>query len=379
MKYNEFIALGDQLEKEGSSINEFVLEVTGNKLFESDEDNVLDTGGDTLKQMSSPRFAVKRKKLVNNAKDFLKKSKENILAKFMPKSLESLKKITNQAVALDQDEKNPNEIIAALKGVAERSVHTQERQLSMLEKAVDSLEANHQQRVDAIINDPKLSEKSKLKLRNFWTLLMTQVKQKIYKSIITQRQKFVEETATNNPKLQEIIDKMTGGENWKEKFKEYAAKTEEEKKKYQNTKDDKKEKKYIVGEEYEYTNKDNKKVKNVIIKNLIKIDPKDSIRIAFVDKPNQSWPLDKNTIKDRMGEKVNSEKTKNTESSNKTSTYEKFESMISALDEEGSVEILKKYYNWIFLDKKYKFNKKELANLRGLFKDAGIENGKKIK
>ena len=71
MKFNEFVALDEQLEKDGTSINELVKEVTGEYLFEAEPDpDKLSTKGDTLKRVTSPRFAKARRKLTNNAKKF---------------------------------------------------------------------------------------------------------------------------------------------------------------------------------------------------------------------------------------------------------------------------------------------------------------------
>jgi len=265
MKYNEFVALDMQLKKEGSNINEFVKVTTGNYLFEAGEDE-LDKGtekGDTLKKVTSPRFALARKKITNNAKSLLKSANKDILEKYMAMNLKNLQEIANSAVELSKDKKNPEEIVTTLQGQAKQVQEVQTKQMGMLEKAIDQLEANTKKRVDTIIGNDKLSEKTKLKLGNYWVLLSTQVKQKIYQIIINKTNEFIKETSRNNPELEKVLQQLTGAKNFNVKFEELSKKVEAEKNKVKSTKveDTHTEQptsqptEVKVGEHYQYTTK----------------------------------------------------------------------------------------------------------------------------
>ena len=67
MKFVEYIALKNDLEKDGSNVNEFVKEITGEPLNELYEAKDKEKGGDEIetsragKGFHSPKFAMKRK------------------------------------------------------------------------------------------------------------------------------------------------------------------------------------------------------------------------------------------------------------------------------------------------------------------------------
>jgi len=71
------------------------------------------------------------------------------------------------------------------------------------------MEANFDKRIKSIIENEKLSEKSQLKLDTFWTLLVVQVKQILFKKIIEARGKSIEEMINQVPELKKILTKVT--------------------------------------------------------------------------------------------------------------------------------------------------------------------------
>lgn len=228
MKYNEFRALSAILENNGSSIEEFKGD---DFLFEAEED--LDTGGDKLKQATSPRFALARKKITNNAKKYLKLANEKLIDKYANTHLENLKEITNKAAGLKKDGRNPEEIIGALQEVGQQSMATNQKMWKQVEAGLDKLEQSFTKRVDQLKNNDKLNDKSKIKLEIYWTLLLAQVKGKLYGNIIKKQQGFIENVAESNPELKDFMNKIGGGDNLNVEMQKVKKQADEEKRKFQ--------------------------------------------------------------------------------------------------------------------------------------------------
>jgi len=255
MKFNEYEALSEHLEKEGSSINEFVKKVTGSPLYEADDkEDKLDTKGDTFKRITNPKFARARRKITNNAKDFKKKAERGLIEKWLPKQLEALKSVANLAAAKGKDVKNPEEILQAIGGEIDQMRKMQEKAVAQLEKAIDRMEQNYQKRVDTIVQKSGLKEKSQLKLDNYWVLVSTQVRQLLYKQIMEKRKAIINEIGGNNKELLDLLGKMEDQNHINAKFKGYQNKANEEKKKY-DAAGEEGEVEFKVGETYQYTSK----------------------------------------------------------------------------------------------------------------------------
>jgi len=306
MKFNEYDALRKHLEENGSSIDEFVKNVTGKHLNEEGEGE-LDTKGDKLKRITSPRFAKARRKLTNNAKQFLKSSKEKILNKWLPQNLKVLKDVANKAAIMAKDKKNPQEIVQALQGEAKKIAGMQLKAEAQLEKAIDQLELTYQKRIDSIMKSDKLSEKSKIKLNIYWTLLLTQVRQLIFKQIISERNKFIDETAAENKDLQKIINKLTNAEHYNAKIAEIQKDADKQKKDYQKASaeargDEEEEREFKTLDQYQYTSK-----KGIVHEIIIKEVKEDGdIVVASVKKPDVIYPAIKkgSAAMKRIGKKT---------------------------------------------------------------------------
>jgi len=234
MKFNEFIALDEKLEQGGTSINEVVKEVTGEYLFEAKPDpESLDTGGDKLKRVTSPRFAKARRKITNNAKKFLNVATKNVIEKYLPKQLEQLKTMANKAVGMRADDKNPKEILQTLGREIKKMQQIHDKSTLQLEDAIDKMATNFDTRVKTIIDgSEKLNDKSKLKLDMYWTLVSTQVKQKIFNKILETRNKSMGELIQNNPELAQLMKVIGKLPNTEAKIAELKKKTAEETDKY---------------------------------------------------------------------------------------------------------------------------------------------------
>jgi len=268
MKFNEFVALDEQLQKDGTSINKLVKEVTGEYLFEDEmmmekkakDPDKLSTGGDGLKRVTSPRFAKARRKLTNNAKKFKQIAETKLIDKYLPKQLEQLKDLANKAAGMRADNKNPKEILHTLSGELKKIGKIHEKATLQIEQAIEKMEGNFDKRVESIINNEKLNEKSQLKLSTYWMLLMTQVRQILYKQLITKRAKSVEDIASKNPELKEMLAKITKLPHTEAEIEKMKKEQEAYKKKYagmgnEEELDGDEEVTFTVGEEYQYTSR----------------------------------------------------------------------------------------------------------------------------
>jgi len=249
MKFNEFNALSAQLKSEGRSINELVKETTGSPLnesykaeerwgflFESERNptGFLFEGGEleTSKAKTgfrSPRFAMATKKLDKLAEQFLSNAKEKVLNKFMPPALDILKKITNKAAAMDGDKKNPQAILKMVDSQIKGVNKVQDSAMVQLDKALDKFEANYDKGAARITNNPKLKEKNQEYLDTYWTLLTTQVRQKLYQKMVEARHDLIEKTMGDNKDLADQIEKQTAAPHLNAAIDKMKKKADEEK------------------------------------------------------------------------------------------------------------------------------------------------------
>ena len=282
MKYNEFVALKEQLASEGKSLNDFV----GKKLFEADPEAAPDLGsqdtapapasGDKKEDKSSdkldtkgggglsrlkPSYAIRRKKLINNAKQYMKVGKEQLIAKYLPKILKSQEHTAAVAVAAAQEGKNPKEIAEMLRTKTKDSMEIQTAQLKELKSSIGKVGQNFEARVKKILSSEKLTDKEKLTLNTYWVLLSQQVHQKLFASIVKQMNESSKKLVKDNPELEKILAAFSGAKDFNaeiekingiiKKKKEEIKAAEDEMKKGEG----KEEAAFKVGETYQYTSK----------------------------------------------------------------------------------------------------------------------------
>lgn len=210
MKFTEYYALKEHLEKNGSSINEFMdINEKGEKV---DDENKLDTGGDSLKRVTSPKFAMARRKITNNAKKFKKSAEEKLINKILPSQLNSLKEIVNIGASHAKSGKSPKEILDAMQDSIAEMKKSQMASMKKLENAIEKMGSYYEKRVNQIIESSDLKDKSKLKLEIYWTLVSTQVHHILYKQIQKKRREYIDELISNKDlatMFKEILSKDT--------------------------------------------------------------------------------------------------------------------------------------------------------------------------
>ena len=102
LKFNEFNALSEKLYEDGSSINEFVKETTGEYLFEADDapSEEIDKKRPAWMWITSPKGAWAKKTLTKQAKKLLPKIKTDVIEKFYGGILQNQRKILQEGIIL---------------------------------------------------------------------------------------------------------------------------------------------------------------------------------------------------------------------------------------------------------------------------------------
>lgn len=312
MKYIEYEALKNKLQKDGSSINEFVEEVTGeplNELYEAkDKEDTIETGR-AGKGFHSPKFVMKRKKLNSLAKQFLKEGKTKVIEKYAPKILKSTSDLITKASALSQEGKSPDEINQLLAKEAKKGMAIQDKSMGRLDQVIDKLGTGYDKRVKELISGEKsgLKEKSQRQLDMYWAMLELQVRQALDKALVKHREKMIEKAVGDNEEMAKMLNLMNQSENWKQRQQEYTDQIAKQKKEYEaaqkgeeGEEGEEKPKEFKVGEQYQYSTEDGK---TFAIK-VIKVTD-DGIVVQNTKNKNTEWGMKKDGegIK-RVGKKI---------------------------------------------------------------------------
>ena len=318
MKFNEYVALSEQLKKDGSSINEFISEFSEVTLFEAegdpkskDENPKLDTSGGKVGGLSTlnPKYIIKRKKLINNAKKYLKIANAQILSKFIDKIIKSQEHTAAAAVGAAEEGKSPKEIVGILKDSSSQARKIQAQQFEELQLAVAKVGKNFESRINTIVDESNLGSKEKLALNNYWIMLSQQVKQKIFSIIVKKQNEFIKKTVNNNPELEKVVKSLTGGKNYVVELEKIKQETEKAKaivKSAQNdltnnTGGDSEPKKHEVGKTYKFTYPKTNKEINITILEILE---NGSYTVKINGGTTYNLPKDK---VDNIGDEIKSE------------------------------------------------------------------------
>jgi len=207
LKFNEYNALSNHLQKEGSSINEFVKEITGE--FLNEDNQTLDVEKPKLLWIKSPAAAWAMRGLTKAAKQAQKIIQTKLLAKHYPKVLENQRKMLQQAKALLKKGHTNEEVTQILKGNIATMQNYQTKQLKTINDSIDSIIANFSKKITSFINKKNLSDRRKLTVENYWILLTTQLHQIAYNSMINKEEEFLHDIIQENEDLVTFKDKIT--------------------------------------------------------------------------------------------------------------------------------------------------------------------------
>jgi hypothetical protein len=100
---------------------------------------------------------------------------KKIIAKYLPKMVQSELQIAQEITNALEQKKQPDEIKQIVANKRAQIGVIQKDQVGILSKAIDGMLTNTGKRLDAKIEASKLSDKNKLDLKNYWLLLKSQI------------------------------------------------------------------------------------------------------------------------------------------------------------------------------------------------------------
>jgi len=241
MKYTEFLQLSDILEKQGKSISD--LKSPDNKIFEADDpvqpllptDNAntsmepgtkkLDTEKTTVGGRLFSTWRRIKNKLNKVAQNTQKQLSEKVINKYLPNLLAGEKEIITKIQA--NPPATPQELDELVKNNFTAIKDQQKKQMDLINSAINKFLGNITQQMNTKIDASKSTDNNKIKLKNYWVLLTTQIAMNASKQIIGERNKLIDsiykdknaakevenqinaEIITNQTALQKQLDDLT--------------------------------------------------------------------------------------------------------------------------------------------------------------------------
>ena len=206
LKFNEYDALREQLEKEGKSINEFVKEVTGTPLNEVIGENI-------PFWIKSPKGALAMRGLKIEAKKAKKIIEDKLIEKHYPTILENQKKLINQAELLIKKMREGSDkerIKKSLSVLINNGEKIQAKQLENINNNIDKIIDNFDRKITSYIAKKNLPDRRKLTVENSWIMLTTQVRQAAWNLMLKKSEEYFQSIVKDNEDLVTFEDKLTG-------------------------------------------------------------------------------------------------------------------------------------------------------------------------
>jgi len=246
MKYTEFLQLSDILEKQGKSISD--LKSSDNKIFEADPTEPaepsqplsptdsantsmepgtkkLDTEKTTVGGRLFSTWRRIKNKLNKVAQNTQKQLSEKVINKYLPNLLAGEKEIITKIQA--NPPATPQELDELVKNNFTAIKDQQKKQMDLINSAINKFLSNITQQMNTKIDASKSNDNNKIKLKNYWVLLTTQIAMNASKQIIGERNKLIDsiykdknaakevenqinaEIITNQTALQKQLDDLT--------------------------------------------------------------------------------------------------------------------------------------------------------------------------
>jgi hypothetical protein len=332
MKYNEYEKLALMLEESDKSVNDLVLETTGQGLpINEAEPKELATSS-MPKSVAEFKNPFLRKKLTNAAKKLQAMIFDKIINVHYEAMMKDSTEIMNTIVKSEKAGKSTDEIRNALTpniNIIHKGIMTR---YNNIEQSMSKLMNNSTTKVNSMLAKKNLNDNVKMNLENYWTLLSTQIFQNAWSEIGKKQADFVNKNI--GKELAPLAEEILGSDIPEKKNKEYRLKAEKNKDKDKNagqeqtgtgtnTVDDKnaqiptleKDKKYV------YLNSKNQK-QNVTVTDItdtgynVKPDKGNPFSVTK-DKANKFTEIksggEENATTDKLDKKVVSNKTEPTE------------------------------------------------------------------
>jgi len=197
MKYVEFLKLSEILESQGTTIlKEFKLNEAPDtttsseptksikqKVEQSDESTIDTITGKLIKQKGNIflRWGRIKMKLNKQAEKVQAGVLEKIVKKYLPAVLEGERTIAQQIVnAKKTGENTDQEILELINKNLINAKDKRQKQLQIIDTATNQYIKNAENAMNNKIDDSKMTDKNKLNLKNYWLLLLTQIRMNVY-------------------------------------------------------------------------------------------------------------------------------------------------------------------------------------------------------
>jgi hypothetical protein len=212
MKYSEFLQLSEILDKKGLNISDIKSsdkDITI-KLFEADDVQPTQTKDIETEKVGKAvvtRWGRMKLKLNKVGKDTQKQLQEKVLNKYFPQILNSEKQLAEKVKAnKEQDVRKLQKLVVSNHKAIQAQ---QEKQMQIINKSMEEFLGNISQKMNNKIDASKVSDKNKLRLKNYWLLLTTQISMNASIYMNNQREKIIDEIFAGNKKASEEVKKIT--------------------------------------------------------------------------------------------------------------------------------------------------------------------------
>jgi hypothetical protein len=192
MKYSEYEKLTLVLEQQGLTVNDLVVETTGQGLpiNEAEPKELATQGMQSIGELKNPFL---RKKLTNAAKKLQNMIGEKIINTHYEAWVKDSQEVMNKVTKLIKEKKTPEDIVTAFAPNKKLIDKAMDSRYNNLEQAISKLIETSTTKVNSMLAKKNLSDNVKMNLENYWTLLSTQVFQNAWSSIVSKQADYIKQ------------------------------------------------------------------------------------------------------------------------------------------------------------------------------------------
>lgn len=195
MKYTEFLQLKQTLESQGTSLHK---ELGIEKINEAGETTKDTNQLDVEKGHIFTRWGRMKTTLNKQGKKLQDQISKKIISKYLPMMVKNEIELASSIKSSLEKDNSGNELKSVLKNKRNQVNAIQEKQLNIMNKAIEGFLSNSGSQLDKKIQSSKLSDKNKLDLKNYWLLLKSQIHMNALNSMRTIISQKVKEAIGDN-------------------------------------------------------------------------------------------------------------------------------------------------------------------------------------
>ena len=204
MKYSQFLEFSELLEKNNTSLDEWKKDPSVELIKEEDED---EGKLDTKKGNIITKKGRARRGLNKEAKKLQKEINISLVDKFFGMIFKHKTEVYKKLAEMLRD-KQPKEVIAALRPELKNLNKLQTKQLNLLEKQAEKMISNKTQNIENYIEKKGLKEATALDMKTYWSLLTTQLHMQLLQELSKRDSKLLDEVI-EDPKIKRIATEIS--------------------------------------------------------------------------------------------------------------------------------------------------------------------------